>query len=162
EQLALTLVASADVAAQRGDMQGRARLADRVSELVLANELDASAMWDAVVLTGQVLLEQGRSEGGGSRLEEWLRALGTSIQAQAGVADGLSILLQAAGMIENQAMVDQVARMIVEVDSEQLSQRLAGVSEEVARHVYEPFRIRTELVLGYCLPLAGSGVAPLW
>jgi tetratricopeptide (TPR) repeat protein len=162
EDYVISLQHAAGAAAQRGDRGERESLSSRALELAEQGPVSIGTMWDAVALRGEVLLESGEPGEAVELLSARFQRLMPQMEAHERVSRGLTTLLRAAATVDDRGLAESVAEAIADIDAEVLPRRLAGLSEAEVRHVFGPFRQRTELVLGACLPAATSGVAPSW
>jgi hypothetical protein len=156
------LLQHADVAQQNGDSAKRELLSRRALEIASQNRVPAATMWEVARLRGEVLLVDRQPEEAVALLTGWFNRLKPVMEPHEGVSRGLVTLLTAAAGIGDQQLVEDVAQTIDAVDTRVLPRRLAGASESEARHIFAPFRSRTELILGHCLPAAAGGIAPGW
>jgi hypothetical protein len=163
DDLAINLMHRANLAAQRRDFTTRESLSGQVFDLMEQGAaLHVRTRWEVVKLRGTVLLEHEDAEGAVNFLYPRFRRLGGYFDTPADLTPGLATLVRAAGMAENQVVVEEISRLIIELDTAYLLQSLAGTSEEQARYLFQPVRQRAELVLGHCLAPAADGIAPPW
>jgi tetratricopeptide (TPR) repeat protein len=171
EDYVVNLINNAGAAAQRGDYPGpfvptvagrRETLSHRAFEIAAQGRVSVLTMWAAVVLRGEVLLESGEPDEAVKLLTFWFDRLWPEMKTHDRMSRGLTTLLRASAAVKNQELVESVAETIAGIDAEVLPWRLAGGSEAETRHVFQAFRNRTELIVGYCLPPPMSGIAPSW
>jgi CHAT domain-containing protein/tetratricopeptide (TPR) repeat protein len=158
----ISLTNHAVAAAQRGDSDKRAELSRRAFELVQHERVSVDATWTAVTLRGEVLLEMGEAGPAAELLSSAYKRLIPQMETSVQMANGLTTLLRAAAIVHDQALVENVAKMIADIDAELLPRWLLGGSESATRHVFAGFKDRADLVVGHCLPATRSGIAPSW
>jgi CHAT domain-containing protein/tetratricopeptide (TPR) repeat protein len=160
--LIISLSNHAAAAAQRGDRDKREELSRRAFEIVETERVSVDAIWAAVTLRGEVLLESGESGAAAELLSSSYKRLVPQMEPSEGMSNGLTTLVRAAAGVHAQGLVEDVARMIADIDAELLPRALLGGSESETRHMFAGFKDRADLVVGHCLPATPSGIAPSW
>jgi hypothetical protein len=155
----ISLVESARLARAREDFDAAWRLSLEATKAINWGPLPQHVAWSALreyVLAGLLAGQPSRG------LQLVLTALSQTpnLEFSNELADCLEGALQAATLVGDESLRDQLAGTLLEVDWNLLPLQLAGRSERQARHLFVPYRRRAESVLGaYLYPLLEGGAA---
>lgn len=161
-QLVISLANQAGAAAQRGDSDRREELSRRAFEIVERERVSVDAIWAAVTLRGEVLLERGESGAAAELLSSSYKRLVPQLEPTEGMSNDLTTLVRAGAGVHAQGLVEDVARMIADIDADLMPRALLGGSESETRHMFVGFKDRADLIIGHCLLATSSGIAPAW
>lgn len=158
----VVLINRADVARQRRDAAELDALSRRAFELAVEQPVPTVTRWDAVALRGRVLQDRGESQAGVELLLPWFEVLWPHMVPHKRLTEGLTTLMYAGASLGDRALLDDVAAAIVATDDELLARQLMGGSQAEARHAFEAYGQRVEMILGFCPPAAPAGAAASW
>lgn len=162
EDYLLCLINRTDAAQQRGDDEQVDALTAAAIDGARRYEVSAGTRWTVARWRGAALLDQGHAAEATALMATWFTRLAPALTPSDEQASGLAALVRAAAVSGDRALAEAVAAELIELDAALLDTLLAEGSEADARHRFDAYQRRAEVILGHCLPNEPEGVAADW
>ena len=162
EDYVISLVNSAEIAVLRRDVDKADRVSAEAERVDSEHRLTRPTSWLVRSMRGRALADTGRHGDAIDLLRPWFDEIEGTAATHEVPERALTVLLEAAAVERDGALLERVARETLEVDDEMLDRALIGSSSRSARHQLRPVHRRTEAVLGACLPAGSRGPLAAW
>jgi tetratricopeptide (TPR) repeat protein len=162
EDYAVSLVNSADLAAQWKDDDRYAEYSGRALDIVRQGNVTRETALLVMGLNGRHLVDSGQPEEAVSLLRPVFEDTAVTMASHELPSRFLTVLLEAAAQAGDRDLAERAGQLLAETDDENLARQLARAAESHAQDVFRAYGDRAELIIGHCLALAPDATAPAW